>query len=83
MKLPRNISISIERNPHAPYHDTIAQYVEQNGDAIDITPDELALCIESGELWLVTWSPETPVGSCCVGASTMERALALAVEGDE
>lgn len=80
MSLPRNIAISIERNPHRLLYISIRDFIA-GGVRIDAT--ELERAEASGELWVVTWNPDTVVGSCCVGASTMERALVLAAEGDE
>ena len=37
-------------------------------------------CIDTNELWSVQWYPETPVGFCVTAASTLEEAVAYALE---
>jgi len=76
VSLPRNIAISIERNPHVVFRVGVTQYVKEN--RINIDPGELAASVESGELWVVTWWPNTPVGACISAASTMQAAIGLA-----
>lgn len=79
MKLPRNIAISIERNPHRLLYISIRDFI---AGGVRIDAAELDRAEASGELWVVTWNPDTVVGSCCVAASTMEGAVACAVEMD-
>lgn len=41
--------------------------------------DERMKAIEGNAVWTIQWYPVTPVGFCCVGASTFEAALAFAL----
>ena len=78
MKMPPNIALSIDRNRHKVYYQSVAGYVASAG--VNIGADDLAKAIESDELWEVQWHPDTPVGSCSVAAATYERAMELANE---
>lgn len=45
-----------------------------------IDTNDLAEILRTGEIWVIYWNPDTPVGSCEVIAATLERALELALE---
>jgi hypothetical protein len=88
LKLPRHISLSIQHNPHRGDYRTIERWVEDHllastagtGFTADevIRPEDRAAILATGEVWVISWCPETPVGSCEVVAATLERALELA-----
>lgn len=88
MKFPKHINLSIEHQPHAidyqPIEDWIESYLlsaEAGGTPRDeaILPEDLAAIRATGEVWELSWCPDTPVGSCSVVAATLERALELAI----
>lgn len=87
MKLPSHIALTIEHNPHAANYQTAAEWLEHHlyFDEIakiprdeSVTPEDRAAILASGEVWKISWHPDTPVGSCSVVAATLERALELA-----
>jgi hypothetical protein len=80
MNLPKHICLSIEHNPHRGDYETVERWLELNDvrDAADISPEDRAAILASGEVWTISWCPDTPVGSCTVAAATLERALEIA-----
>jgi hypothetical protein len=73
---PKNISLSIERNGHAPMHYSIAEYVE--ACSVSISEEELAKAIESNEIWVMIWNPNNSVGSHQVAAASYDQMMELA-----
>ena len=41
--------------------------------------EERQKAIKENSVWTIQWYPETPVGFCCVGASTFEAAARFAL----
>jgi hypothetical protein len=41
--------------------------------------EERLKAIRENSVWTIQWCPETPVGFCCVGASTFEAAAHYAL----
>ena len=77
--LPRHdFGINIEHNPHKSTYESVDEYVAGNFDLYDVTPDDLAECIRTGELWTMQWYPESSVGFCAIAAPTLARLLAIA-----
>jgi hypothetical protein len=88
MMLPRHISLHIAHQPHAVSYMSIDEWIESyllsaeaGGTTRDqaIDPADLAAIRATGEVWVIDWCPDTPVGSCTVAAATIERALELAI----
>lgn len=81
LELPKHINLSIEHQPHAVCYMTVDQWVgEDSGSIRLVDPDEM---VRAGEVWLVHWYPESPTGYCAVAASSLERALAAALESEK
>lgn len=80
MQLPKHICLSIAHNPHRGVYQPVEQWLAKavTDDGIDITEEDRAAILSTGEVWTVSWCPDTPVGSCEVAAATLERALELA-----
>lgn len=80
MNLPKHINLTIEHQPHATCYQSAAQWLETVDvfDAVDIEPADRAEMLRTGEIWEISWHPNTPVGSHSVAAATLERALELA-----
>lgn len=76
MKLPKHINLSIEHQPHAGGYETIEEWAR--GGLADVTEGDMAEMLRTGDVWLVQWYPNTPVGFLAVAAATLERALELA-----
>lgn len=86
LPLPRHVNLTIEHNPHVPQYQSALEWLEEHIDrerSSGVTRDQVAspedrvAIIAANEVWMVTWSPTTPVGSCVVVAATLERALEL------
>jgi len=81
MKLPKHKgSLTITHNEHKGWYQTLADHLAGDLSSIDISEEERLKAIELDSLWVIQWYPDTPVGFCCVGASTLEKALELATE---
>jgi len=88
MNLPRHISLTIQHNPHRGVYVPIDKWIEDyllsatsgTGFTADevIAPADHAAILATGEVWIISWCPDTPVGSCCVVAATLDRALEFA-----
>lgn len=79
MKLPKHINLTIEHNPHAANYQTAAEWLKRDGRGDPVDYDEM---VRLNEVWLIQWYPNTPVGFNAVVASTLEKALAAAMEGE-
>lgn len=78
MKLPRHVHLSIEHQPHAVNYQSVEEWLARDGADLELEVGERARMIETGEVWVIQWYPDTPVGFCTVAAATLERALELA-----
>ena len=57
------------------------QYDAGNDDCrIDwVSEDERAMAVENNTVWTLQWYPNTPVGFCCIGASSLSTLIAAAI----
>jgi hypothetical protein len=59
------------------------EYGFYSGDERDIitwaSDEERAKAIQENSVWTIQWYPNTPVGFCCVGASTLRAAVGFAL----
>ena len=80
IELPRHkCSLTITHNDHKDYHRTLAQELELYGDDNNWPSDEAKQrAIDTDEIWVIQWYPDTPIGSYRVAAPTLEEALAFA-----
>jgi hypothetical protein len=81
MNFPKHISFTLEHNPNVIFYNTVAEYL----DNMSCPPEFLNIadkdqCIIKNEIWIMTWYPDTPVGSYQVAASTLELLLELVNE---
>lgn len=86
--LPPHICLRISHNPHRGEYQTIEHWLYVHlvgatagtGFTADdiIQPADRAAILATGEVWIISWCPSTPVGPCEVVAATLERALELA-----
>jgi hypothetical protein len=84
LTLPAHVALSIEHQPHAAAYQTAAEWLAVTVgvlDAVSVLMEDRASMLALGEVWVVRWYPDTPVGCCAVAAATLERALALACGG--
>ena len=82
MKLPRGISHSIEHNPHTEIYQPVDAYIAEQDLFMHMTDEDREVCKRTGELWVLRWCPDTPVGSCCIAGPTLDRVLEIADRGD-
>jgi hypothetical protein len=71
-------SLSIEHNPHRDYYETLTDHIEGAGSMNWANDEAKQRAIDTDEIWIIQWYPETPVGCYVVAAPTLEEALALA-----
>lgn len=72
-------SLTISHNQHRDYYQPIEEYIEESGDEFE-TEEAKRRSIETDEIWVIQWYPNTPIGSYTVIAPTLEEALRLANE---
>lgn len=75
---PRCVSLTIEFNPQAVYYQTVEAHIaEQYDQGLDfVSEDERQKAISFDSLWICSWYPTTPVGSCTLAASSYEALMA-------
>jgi hypothetical protein len=71
---PHKAGMHIQHNPHLSNYETVAEYAGRNDDDW-ASEAEMQRAINTGELWLLQWYPETPVGFCSVVASSLQACL--------
>lgn len=63
------------------------EYGEYSGDDEDriswVSPEEREKALRENSVWTIQWYPATPIGFCCVGASTFEAACEYALRSSE
>ena len=85
MKFPEHkCGLSLTHNEHRNYYETAAEWIakqEQFEVLLSWPEGERQRAIDTGEVWVLQWYPETPIGFFCVAASTLEACLAAAMRG--
>jgi hypothetical protein len=74
--LPKHINLTIEHQPHATNYESVAEWIGDCWNTADLVDRETMLA--TGQVWVVHWYPQTPIGSHAVAASTLELALEAA-----
>jgi hypothetical protein len=65
--------MTLSHNEHRNDYATVAEYVENNGLAEYFeSPEEMQKAIDTDNLWVIQWYPDSPVGQCCIAAATLE-----------
>ncbi len=85
MKFPEHkCALHLTHNEHKSYYETVEQWFEnlESLHEIDISAEDKAECIRTGEVWSLQWYPDTPIGSYQVIGPTLKRVLELANEGN-
>ncbi len=81
---PHKASLHLTHNEHRNYYQSAAAWIEEQetfggGPTFDwVSPEEREKAIRDDSVWVLHWYPETPVGFCCLAASSLE-ALQAAV----
>jgi hypothetical protein len=86
MKFPRHkCGLYLEHNQHRDYYQSAADYLAEK-DTMECPPEfrpgERQKCIDTDEIWILHWYPDTPIGSYQVAASTLEALLEHANENE-
>jgi hypothetical protein len=72
-------AMHISHNDHKNQYQTAEDWAtdnEQDEFADWISEEERAKAISEDSIWTLQWYPETPVGFCCVAASSFEALMA-------
>lgn len=79
---PHEAGLSLEHNPHKNIYQTVAAYA-QGLDADEwVSAAQKHKAEQTGSLWVLTWHPDTPVGSCTLAAADLDVLLKAASEGE-
>lgn len=75
-------SIHLSFNDHAASYMTAREAIDQDdyshGDWV--SADEKHKAGEANSIWCLQWYPQTPVGFCCLLASSLEAVVAAALD---
>jgi hypothetical protein len=86
MNLPTHkCGLYLTHNEHRDCYEPLADFIDtREGLADDFeSPLEFRRSLETDELWVLQWYPETPVGFNRVAAATLEDVLRLAAAVDQ
>lgn len=74
--------MSIEHNPHLNLYQTLGAYLGYAGIEDDdwVSKDDKQLALETGQLWVLRWYPNTPVGFLTAAAVSFESLLVFCDE---
>lgn len=65
-------------------YQTVAEWLAEVVDGNrygDVLPQDREEMMRTGDVWVVHWYPDTPVGFHAVAAATLDRAIELANDG--
>lgn len=80
VKLPRHLTLSIEHNEHKSYYQTVEELIEERGLRRWFpSEDEYRKAVETNELWVIQWYPDTPIGFNIRAAATFEYCIKAAI----
>lgn len=82
MKFPQHkCGLYLEHNAYLDYYDTIEKAHENESD-LSLWKDDAAKkrSLETKEIWVLQWYPNTPIGFYRVAAPTLEELLQFAGE---
>lgn len=74
---PKNLSLSLEHNEHKNYYDDIGDFINslKYNDEDFVSLEEKQRCIDTDEIWVLQYYPNTPVGYNLIIASTLDAIL--------
>lgn len=80
MTFPKHINLELQHNEHAVLYETAQQWLESRGEHIPTfeSDEEKARAIETNEIWMLQWYPDTPVGFHWIAAASLEALLKFA-----
>lgn len=74
--------LSLEHNRHLGLRESIERHAQQFEDDEWVSPEQREKAIATGNLWVLQWWPDTPVGSCVLAAADLDVLLAAARDAD-
>lgn len=77
LTLPEGIHHTLELNPHNVYYETIPDFLSWRG--LELTGEDLAKCLATGQLWVLQWYPDNPVSFRIVAGPTLHSVLSKAL----
>jgi hypothetical protein len=85
MKLPKHeCGLYLTHNEHRDYYETPEEWIAANSNRLDWESEEhKQRAIDTDQVWVLHWYPNTPVGFNCVAAPTIEELLAFANRGEK
>lgn len=72
----------LTHNEHRDNYEKIENYIKDNEIEFD-SPEEKQKSIDSDEIWVLQWYPNTPVSFIYFAAASLEEVLRLANKGDK
>ena len=67
---PRHaVCLSLEHNEHKSFYETVEQYYDPEDF---ISDEEWKKCVETNEVWVLRWYPDTPIGAYIISASSIQ-----------
>ncbi|WP_227461630.1 hypothetical protein [Cupriavidus pauculus] len=81
LKALKCVSLSIQYNDHVLIYQPIVDWLIENcgpNRLYEVTDDDRAEIVRTGECWTLRWYPDTPVGFNAVAAATLERCIEIA-----
>lgn len=77
--LPKHkCGLSITHNEHRNYRETAANWIADNEHCDWESEEAKQIAIDTDEIWVMHWYPETPVGFFAVAAPTLADLFRLA-----
>ena len=68
-------TLYLEHNPNKNVYESVEEYLINNEDYIGKNNLKVQECIESNELWVLHWYPETPIGFHVVIGKSLNSCL--------
>lgn len=76
---PHKCGLFLSHNEHKDYYESAEEWlIERSVQPAWESEEHRRRAIESDEIWVLQWYPETPVGFNIVAAPTLEELLAFA-----
>jgi hypothetical protein len=83
MNFPKHkCGLHLTHNEHKDYYENINEYLKDDlyDEDYFISTEDKQKCIDTDEIWILQWYPDTPVGFYRVCGSTLEIVLKKALE---
>jgi len=73
MPFPKHdIALYLTHNKHKSVYQTAEEWEHEQYETHWISDEERTKALATNELWSIQWYPDTPIGFCCLWASTLE-----------